>query len=248
MMSATWQWKHLLALCGALSMAGCLADASPDGAGLPQDPPVPRIPCIIPLGLGNEWTFHDVLHDTGTGIGNVTVEQDLSIPRAYGLRMSAGVERISWVNEQEDFAEYYYAYHWTGQANAPLLTFRQDATPPGVYVAGTVRMSDDSVAMLDTAKFWLAYPGTAGAAWQTTLDGRAFDMGLVSTDTVLYYLNRRGGGLSPVDTAHCYLYRQQAGDSTAYYFYNRAIGPLGYQQYVRGTLTRSYLLTNCWVE
>jgi hypothetical protein len=247
MMGAVRQCRYLLALCVALSIAGCM-DASSDQAGLPQDPPVPRIPCIIPLGLGNEWTFHDVLHDTGTGIGDVVAVQYLSIPRAYGLRFGIGVERVSWVNEHEIFAEYYYAYHWTGQAAAPLLTFRPEATPPGVYVAGTVRMSDDSIAMLDTAMFWLAYPGTAGATWQTTLEGRTHSMGLISTDTLLYYVNRGSGGHSPIDTARCYLYRQQSGDSTAYYFYNRAIGPLGYQQYVRGALTRSYLLTSSWVE
>jgi len=227
---------------GLVAILGCASDEVGSSDNFPQDPPIPPLASIIPLALGNQWTFHSYLFDTEGGAYDSVSELKLSVPFALGLQSDSTAVLINWYNYDAYYIDYYYAYAWGGQTRNYLLSFRETDSPVrGVYMAGWYDQVD--TVLYPSPILWLEYPADPGATWQVTIDSVTTTMTLVATDTVLYFPNRLAGTASPVTFLPCYLYRQERGDTASYYFYNREYGPSGYQRYAGGELIRSYILT-----
>lgn len=238
-------WSAFVLVAGVA--AGCMSGDAADSGLSPQDPPLPSVPSILPLQIGNEWHFHDAIRDSS---GDVTQTRTLTlrIPFAYGLRPDSGLDRISWEsNAYGPYIEYWFAYEWDYSGKGYLVTSRADTSGAhGVYIVGMFDQLGPRA--FGSAQLWLADPAVAASQWQYTVESDTVRMALIARDTALDVLGAIRGSHVPVTLLDCALYRQTDTDGESYYYYHRDYGPLGYHRYSGGRLVRSYIATSVSVR
>lgn len=233
-------------LASLLFLAGCTALSAPASVGTPQNPPFPVTPSILPLAIGNSWTYSFTAYDSlGNKITPSRIELALALPNGYGLVGDTQLVTLTWQNYGDTFAAYVYKYEWDNRDSGALVAHRGNYSldKRGLYVVGWYR--DNEPHLFSSEKLWLAYPADSGRTWQFNPDSAgdpvfAVTMEILSTHAAFFVADPQT--MTAGSFVECYLYKETGADYQSYYYYNPAIGCVGYLNYSSGKLRESYYL------
>ncbi len=233
-------------LASLLVLAGCTALRAPTSSGTPQNPPFPATPSILPLAIGNSWTYSLTAYDSlGNKITPSRIELALALPSGYGLVDDTQLVTLTWQNYGDTFAAYVYKYEWDNRDSGALVAHRGNYSldKRGLYVVGWYR--DNEPHLFSSEKLWLAYPADSGRTWQFNPDSAgdpvfAVTMEILSTHAAFFVADPQT--MTAGSFVECYLYKETGANYESYYYYNPAIGCVGYLNYSSGKLRESYCL------
>lgn len=240
----------------ALLSSGCsiktdLAGTSSE-EGIPLNPPLPPIPSIIPMNLGNCWWFTTHIYDTGTGSVQFSHFSDTSIkiPRAYGVKKDSLIT-INWKNSEDYFDEIYYVYQYYNRNSSYLFSFKENArnTPPGLYAVGTINLVNDSISLFDNAFLLLAYPADSGFKWHYNPDPSGDSTHICSVEVISnnarFYVpeSEHDNSLPHRFYSDCYLYKEVQGKEVRYGYFHKTLGQLSYVRYINGKLRETQMFS-----
>mgnify|MGYP000732581533 CR=1 FL=1 len=240
------RWTATACIIAATLCAGCANKGMDVNApGTPQDPPLPRTPSILPLGRGYRWAYSYSDYDSTGAAVRSREELNLEIGNVYGV--SGGRLTLLESSAYRDTFEYYaYEYEWENANEGFIVAYRDlHIDTPGLYILGEYNAG--SRTLYSSPLLWLAYPSQPGASWTLAIPDSAgadtVTMTLVDTRAAFYAAET---GLSDMAAVRfyerCCLYRQAAGSSESWYYYNDEVGCVGYLNYIDGKLRRSYIL------
>jgi|WetSurMetagenome_2_1015567.scaffolds.fasta_scaffold00220_24 hypothetical protein len=235
----------ILVLAAAVLIAGCANPTASPGGVSPQNPPFPSTPSILPLAVGNSWTYSLTAYDSlGKKLSPSPTELDLAIPGVYGLAGDTQLVALSRENYLDSFDAYVYEYEWDDRDSGALVVYRGSYLPGlrGLYVVGRYRGAQTS--LFPAEKLWLAYPADSGTTWRFHPDSAdtasAATMEILSTDAQFFAPDERA--MTAGRFLSCYLYKETGPYYVSYYYYNPAVGCVGYLSYSGGRLRKSYCL------
>ena len=219
---------------------------SSPGASI-QDPIFPRTSSILPLEKNNKWVYSYTAYDTiGKKILPSRLGLHIGINAQYGIRNDSELVLLTNNNYHTECPEYAYQYEMEDRGMGYLVVYHElyPLAVRGVYIIGEYK--DTVVRQYAHEQYWLAYPADSGKTWRFETDPLG-DTTLIDTMEVLstnarFYIpdGSTMSGLTAFDS--CYLYKQKSGGNVSYYYYNNAVGCLGYQHYISGTLRETYIL------
>jgi hypothetical protein len=235
-----------------MSLLQCTRNPSSPGSS-PQDPIFPRTGSILPLQKNNTWEYSYTAYDTlGRKILPNRLGLHFSIPAQYGIQNDSELVLLTSNNYHTSFQAYAYQYEMENRGAGYLVVYR-DLYPlafRGLYIIG--EYDDTVIHPYGHEQLWLAFPADSGKTWSfktdplndTTLEDT---MEVVSANARFYAPDgSRMSGIGTFDS--CYLYKQRNGSSVSYYYYNKNVGCLGYQRYVKGMMRESYILKSFSAE
>jgi hypothetical protein len=151
--------------------------------GTPQNPPFPTTQSILPLGIGNSWTYSLTAYDTlGNKIVPSSVTLALRIPGGFGLVGDTTLIALSWQNYNQTFDGFVYKFEWDALDSGPLVIHRGSYPlgSRGLYVIGWYRRSETH--LFASERLWLAYPADSGKTWTFFPDSVGDSLGAASME------------------------------------------------------------------
>ncbi|MBD3319666.1 MAG: hypothetical protein GF350_01060 [Chitinivibrionales bacterium] len=239
----------VLLSCVCCTALRCSVPTDATTSGTQSHPPLPRTQSIIPLHKGNQWRYSYTDYDSSGKIIHSRWQLDLAISDFFGFRDDSIIDSLTWDNYTDTGYEYIYEYEWESTDTGFYITYRDvGVASRGLYLIGEYNYLSGRTQIYDSARLWLAYPGTAGDRWtlhpDITADSYEVSVEIISTDAQFYCSAINPDNASALSFCDCYLYKETAGNSTRYYYYNENIGALGYLHYIGNTLRTSYLLSS----
>ncbi len=219
--------------CSNMELAGDLSDI-----------PFPRTSGIIPLASNTQWVFSHASYDSSGNLVSQNQDLDLSIDRVYGYT-DTGLILITQQNAMEKFQLYVYEYEWESLGEGLLISYRdQNVIPKGIYIHGEYEGQDTT--LYPNPILWLKYPGSIGEKWQKidpdTTDTIPTWYEITDTNTNFYIPTQQNNSSSPLEFLSCYVYKETRADTISYYYYNSNYGSVGFVQYVKGVMRRTFIL------
>jgi hypothetical protein len=227
---------------------GCTNSRNALGAGTESinSPPFPKTKSILPIEVGNTWTFSYTKYDSlGKKIIPNNIDLHLSISGCYGLQNDSLIPLCWNCSYNKSYSAYAYQFEWEDQNKGYLVVYR-DLYPldkRGLYIVG--EFDGASARLYPSEQLWLAYPADSGKKWQYNLEEPADSsktsfMELISTNGRFYCPD--SNSMTSLLFYDCYVYKETNGASVYYYYFNEHVGELGYLQFINGKLRVTYLL------
>lgn len=235
----------ILSLAGLLLLASC--GAYPTASGTPQNPPFPATQSILPLAIGNSWSYSLTAYDSlGNRIAPSRADLELTLPGGYGLIGDTQLVTLSWQNYNQNFAAYVYKYEWDSRDSGALVVHRGDYPQGsrGLYVVGWYRGT--ATHLLAAEKLWLAYPADSGSTWAYAPDSSGDTASAVIMEVISTHASFFAPDAQSMATGRfidCYLYKETGAGYKSYYYYTPDIGCVGYCRYTGDKLRETYILT-----
>jgi hypothetical protein len=237
----------ILSLEGLLLLANCAAYPTSSGVETPQYPPFPSTKSILPLAIGNTWTYSLTAYDSlGRTIVPARGNLNLALPGGYGLVGDTQLVALTWQNYRDSFSEYMYTYEWDQRDSGALVVHHGDYAlgHRGLYVAGWY--SGTVTHLFPAEKLWLAYPADSGSTWAYAPDSSgdtasAVIMEVISTHASFFVPDAQS--MAAGRFIDCYLYKETGAGYESYYYYSPDIGCVGYCRYTGDKLRETYILT-----